>query len=85
MSHTYAVLEISRAAFDEIKRKIKEAGVQEYDHAFHGDLIDMNGIALKSEAPYFERKPSRFRCERCGGQTYTRNDGTIVCLVSDHK
>jgi hypothetical protein len=82
VSHTYSVLEISLAAFDEIKRKLEEA---EYHHAFHDDLIDMHGIALKSEAPYFERKPSRFRCDTCGGQTHTRSDGTLVCLVSDHK
>lgn len=47
-THTYAVLEVSRLAFDEIAKKLREA---EYDHAFHDDVIDMHGIALAPEAP----------------------------------
>lgn len=51
MSHTYAVLEVSKATFDEVRQKLKEAG---YEHAFHEDLfhdevIDMHGIALQKE------------------------------------
>jgi hypothetical protein len=48
MTHTYAVLEISREAFDEIAAKLQAAG---YQHAFHKDdgetVVDMHGIALK--------------------------------------
>ncbi|MDQ3562701.1 MAG: hypothetical protein M3436_00700 [Pseudomonadota bacterium] len=44
MTHTYAVLEVSQATYDEIKAKLIEAG---YNHAFHAHLIDMHGIALK--------------------------------------
>lgn len=44
MSHTYVVLEVSKAAFEEIREKLKEAG---YEHAFHDELIDMHGIALR--------------------------------------
>ena len=45
-THTYAVLEISRAAFDEIKAHLEAAG---YGQAFHDDgtIIDMHGIAVK--------------------------------------
>lgn len=46
MSHTYSVLEVSQAVYDEIRKKLEEAG---YEHAFHDDLIDMHGIAVKAE------------------------------------
>ncbi|MEX0741485.1 MAG: hypothetical protein WD079_01725, partial [Phycisphaeraceae bacterium] len=43
-TYTYAALEVSAAAYDEIAEKLRAA---EYDHAFHDDgLIDMHGIAL---------------------------------------
>ena len=46
-THTYAILRVSQAAYDEIKAKLEEAS---YDHAFHEDgLIDMHGIALQVE------------------------------------
>lgn len=48
-THTYAVLQISRAAYDEIRGKLLEA---DYGHALHREegfeLIDMRGIALQS-------------------------------------
>jgi len=47
ITHTFARLEISKPAFDEIANKLKAAG---YDHAFMVDdgvaLIDMHGIAV---------------------------------------
>lgn len=54
MTHTYAILEISRACYDEISDKLKTAG---YSHAFgtHDDdgrkteVIDMHGIGLRAE------------------------------------
>lgn len=47
-TYTYAVLEISDAAFEEIAKLLKDAG---YDHAFHKErnghiVIDMHGIAV---------------------------------------
>lgn len=46
-THTYAVLEVSRAAYDEIRTKLVAYG---YEHAIHEDdgreLIDMHGIGL---------------------------------------
>jgi len=46
-THTFTILEISREAFDEIKKKLEKAG---YEHTFDGDdLIDMHEIALRPE------------------------------------
>lgn len=49
MTYTYAVLEISKRAYAEIRAKLDNAG---YQHAFHKDgereVIDMVGIALKA-------------------------------------
>lgn len=49
-THTYAQLEISRAAYDEIATKLREAG---YDHCFIGEdgMIAMQGIAVIPAAP----------------------------------
>lgn len=48
MTYTYAILEVSAQTFDEVLRKLREAG---YDHAIDDDsrLIDMHGIALGKE------------------------------------
>ena len=53
-THTYVTLGVSRAVFEEIRDKLKDA---EYGHAFefhkHDDdepyLIDMHGLALVLE------------------------------------
>jgi len=49
-THTYAELELSQAAYDEIARKLRDAG---YDHSFmHSEdvngapTIDMHGIGI---------------------------------------
>lgn len=47
-TRTYALLEVSPAAYDEISKALRAAG---YDHAFHededrGTVVDMHGIAL---------------------------------------
>lgn len=52
-TRTYATLAVSKAAFEEIAAKLREAG---YGHAFsHGDegegvVIDMHGIGLIEDA-----------------------------------
>lgn len=50
MSHTYAILDVSPAVYDEIRRKLADV---DYPHAFHEDgqdeVIDMHGIALRRE------------------------------------
>lgn len=56
-THTYAILDVSTAAYDEIREKLKIAG---YEHAFHRqgtgkarqedrEVIDMHGIGLRQE------------------------------------
>lgn len=46
-TYTYALLPLSRAAYDEIAAKLRAAG---YDQAFHeDDIIDMHGIAVQPE------------------------------------
>lgn len=47
-THTLATLELSPAAYDEIRAKLEAAG---YQHAFDGGLIDMTGIGLEREDP----------------------------------
>ena len=50
-THTYVELELSQATYDEIERKLLEAG---YDHLFvqgPGSAIDMHGIAVTREVP----------------------------------
>jgi hypothetical protein len=42
-THTYALLPVSQATYDEIRGKLKEAG---YEHCFHGAATDMHGIGL---------------------------------------
>lgn len=47
-TYTYAILDLSPAAYDEIAAKLRAAA---YDHAFHdqpdhGTVIDMHGIAV---------------------------------------
>jgi hypothetical protein len=48
MTHTFSILEVSKTTYEEIEKKLKDAG---YDHAFIEDdrkiVIDMHGIALK--------------------------------------
>ncbi|KKL47558.1 hypothetical protein LCGC14_2334310 [marine sediment metagenome] len=48
MTYTYVILEVSREAFNEIADKLLLA---DYHHAFNseGTVIDMHGIALRSE------------------------------------
>jgi hypothetical protein len=49
-THTYVILELSPAAFAEIKEKLTAAG---YQHTFQEDegrtVIDMHGIAVAPE------------------------------------
>lgn len=57
MTHTYALLPISKEAYAEIRDKLIIAG---YDHALHedsdhGEVINMHGIAVVAEVE--EEKP----------------------------
>lgn len=52
-TYTYAILEVSDQAYEEIAQKLKDAG---YSHAFdtRGEItvIDMHGIALGKKGVY---------------------------------
>lgn len=52
MSYTYGILDISPAAFKEIRERMERAG---YGHAVHnnnaGIVIDMHGIGLRAIEP----------------------------------
>lgn len=59
MTYTYAILEISSSAYNEIKEKLEKAGYQDQFHEDKGSVvIDMHGIALKSDSA---RKPGTKR------------------------
>lgn len=51
-THTYAIMDISTAAYNEIAGKLRDAG---YDHAFQQsegrECIDMHGVGLRAEIP----------------------------------
>ena len=47
-TYTYATLEISKAAWDEIAEKLKEAGHYQALHDY-GRCLDMQGIGLVQE------------------------------------
>ena len=50
-TYTYAILELSPAAFNEIKDKLEAAGYQEQFDVEDGKyIIDMHGLAVKEQA-----------------------------------
>ena len=58
-THTVATLEVSKATYNEIAARLREAG---YDHVFlHDGVIDMTGIGLVMLAT-----PKRPVCGICG-------------------
>lgn len=54
--HTYAVLPVSKAVYDEIRSKLEKAG---YSDQFHDDRIDMHGLAISIEDTTRERISER--------------------------
>ena len=62
-TYSTAILELSQAAYDEIERKLLEAG---YDHVFErgpGSAIDMHGIAVTREADLTRRHAGLIQME----------------------
>lgn len=45
-TRTYAILEVSPAAYAEIRGALEQAGYAR--SAFHDDVVDMHGIAIKA-------------------------------------
>lgn len=63
VTHTYVLLEVSEAAYEEIRAKLEAAG---YQHVFHDNpdapaspRIDMHGIALVPEVEMIGQEESR--------------------------
>lgn len=80
MTYTYAVLEVSRTAYDEILAKLAAAG---YQHAFHDDggseVVDMHGIALRAA----ETPVARCHCGHTEAEHRHRaTSRDRICLVS---
>lgn len=50
-THTYSILELSPAAYQEIRSKLEAAGYTDVFHRDddHGETIDMHGIAVAQE------------------------------------
>lgn len=63
MTYTYVLMDVSPTTYEEIKKKLLDAG---YQHALHEDrhgdgvVLDMHGIALRLD------KDAKFSC--CGGR-----------------
>lgn len=71
MTHTFAVLELSPAAYDEIAHKMREAG---YGHVFMDDgAIDMHGIGV-TRSMYGKHEPVPLRREGIGMHDPIPND-----------
>lgn len=69
-THTFVKLELSRAAYGEIREKLLAAG---YEHAFQdigkpGELIDMHGIAVAKDCQDEPKFPSNIMLPE-GGST----------------
>jgi len=48
-TYTFALMQVSKATYDEIKQKLEEAG---YGHAIQEDgALDMHGIGLTTKDP----------------------------------
>lgn len=67
MTYTFAIMTVSRSTYDEVKKKLKEAG---WEHAIGEDgHLDMRGVALTTdEAP--TDKTSKLRIAK--DETITR-------------
>lgn len=80
MTRTYAILDVSRRTYDEIRRLLSDAG---YDHALHepnpdggGEMIDMHGIALRTT---IKLRGTIEGCGRCGED----HEGVVVEVLTN--
>jgi hypothetical protein len=73
-THTYALLPVSKAVFEEVAAKLREA---KYFHAFDRGVIDMHGIALEvadereAGPPYDENERAAFDVVTPEGHRYS--------------
>lgn len=86
MTHTYATLGLSKAAYDEIRDKLKAAG---YDHAFiHDGTIDMHGIGVTCETNDVDQIALEAACAAVKAFTdyagnFAKTKATIQIIVTD--
>ena len=83
-THTYAILHISEAAYQEIRSKLLLAG---YEDQFHGAVVDLHGIAVVADPGKcptcnvgmvrckecartwcLDHQPNPLRCPGCGAR-----------------
>ena len=82
-THTFAILEISKAAYDEIKGKLIDAG---YEFAImkEGDMevIDMHGIGIKAEVvESVDIKNVRRHCGHRAEHLYRDENNDLRCAI----
>jgi hypothetical protein len=54
-THTYALLEVPKMVYDDIRKRLEDAGYQHaFDQSDGRDVIDMSGIGI-TEAPIAEQ------------------------------
>jgi hypothetical protein len=68
VTHTYAILKVSKPAYDEIRRLLSEAGYEDQfhkgngPHDHEGEVIDMHGIAIQADAAFQQSIPKNALC-----------------------
>lgn len=86
---TYATLELSQAAYDEIEKKLLEAG---YEHLFArgpGSAIDMSGLTIVSEdnakyaSPYSAKAMTREQSSVIMRSLTEYDNSVVYCLMCD--
>lgn len=79
-THTFATLELTPAAYNEVRAKLVEA---DYHHAFHEDgLIDMHGIAIAPTKR--DEKPKR-ELETINDQLVSAQGDAILVLMPKNR
>lgn len=82
-THTFSILEISQAAYEEIKGKLIEAGYQQtIMEEGEREVIDMNGIAITAEV--FESVDTKNVRRHCGHRAeylYRDTNNDLRCSV----
>ncbi len=67
MTHTYAIAEVSRSAYDEIRAILIDAGYQQAIHRDgNSEVLDMHGIALRAKVDVAPAPSVTPTCKECG-------------------
>ena len=83
MIRTYAVLEISREAYREIRDKLQQAGYEsQIEDRPAGEIIDMHGLAIRIDrnGNCFLQRPDLAKCSDCGSTwSVDHPEMTLAC------